>query len=267
MSSSVGKDGPWATAVVVLYNTKIEDSLTLSTLREYSDQIKTIICDNSTIDVNANRALWKNVQYLDMGGNKGLAAAYNRALNLVEGDCVCIFDDDSEIDSQYFSILKEALNNDAWDIALPIVYSGNRIISPSKMTSFRCRPINSPYDRVSPKRISGINSGMAVRVSVYNICKYNRRLFLDFIDHDFCRRAIQNKCKVVFMPSMKISQRYSFDCDDCENALSRIRIFEKDAREYYKRGLLRRAYCMLMVIRRKILMAFRYKCAKFITGA
>lgn len=256
----------WATAVVVLYNTRIEDSSTLSVLRKYSDQIKTVVCDNSTTNINDKKALWDTASYISMNGNQGLAAAYNRALRHREGECVCIFDDDSDIDNSYFPTLKKELCDLSWDIALPIVYSGDKIISPSHMTLFRSQPIADPDARINPNRATGINSGMAIRTYVFDSCEYSQTLFLDFIDHEFCRRTIQNGFRLKYIPSMKLKQDYSFNTDSCEGALVRIHIFEKDARSYYGDKLLGRIYCEIMLIRRKLLMAYKYKCISFIIG-
>ena len=86
-------------AVVVLYNTFVNDSVTINNLRKImSHQIHIVVLDNSTQDLNNGMTVMKNGwSYLSMHGNAGLSKAYNRAIEyLINEDGIVIwFDDDA----------------------------------------------------------------------------------------------------------------------------------------------------------------------------
>ena len=102
-------------AVVLLYNTKIEDSITCKKIEESNcKNLKIIIIDNSTKNLkNEEICRNKKYQYISMNGNKGLSISYNVAIDFIknkenadEDDYIIWLDDDTELTKQYFEALK-----------------------------------------------------------------------------------------------------------------------------------------------------------------
>lgn len=73
-------------AVVVLYNTFVNDSITIKKLKSiHSHSINIVVVDNSTKDMkNEEETKANNWAYLSMNGNKGLSKAYNCALEYLK---------------------------------------------------------------------------------------------------------------------------------------------------------------------------------------
>lgn len=252
----------WATAVVVLYNEKIENSSVLVDLKQLSSEIKTVVCDNSTSPCNKASDVWDGAVYLDMGGNVGLSAAYNRAMDYIQGDVVCIFDDDTTIEEPFFPNLKKSLDGD-WDIMMPLVYSGDSLMSPARCRGLRPRPID--IDAASSCRfLTGINSGMVIRKAVYDTLRYDERLFLDFVDHQFCKDAHEAGLRITVNKNMVLHQTYSLITDDCSSALNRFKVFARDVRMFYRHTWTQRLYCRIMLGYRALKQACRYKSFSFL---
>ena len=102
-------------AVVVLYNKRIQDSITISYLTRLKEKsLHILILDNSMDNyVEDNKIFSTNssLTYYSMGGNVGLSKAYNFALAILkdksEEDIVIWFDDDTPVKQEYFDCLKK----------------------------------------------------------------------------------------------------------------------------------------------------------------
>lgn len=254
----------WATVILVVYNENVADIEILRKLRKYSQEILTIVCDNSTTIVNHKEDLWETAIYLSMGGNKGLSRAYNKALEYICGKVVCIFDDDSILCDGYFDVLKNEYLNGGWDVLLPVVFSNNRMLSPTSFNGFRSSQTTfSKLDDIDGRKLSGINSGMMIRPEVFNHITYDEGLFLDLIDHQFCEDVKQCEMRIGIAPKLRLEQAYSFVSDDPSSAFSRFEIFSRDARHFYDSNLLKRLYCSLMLVYRAFKLSARYRSLRY----
>ncbi len=178
-------------AVVVLYNKKIMDSLSVKGLLGLKGMdVCPIIIDNSDndyIEFNEEWAKGKEIQYYSMGGNIGLSRAYNFALNLIRdedgNDIVVWLDDDTPINDMYFVALREKAEDDTIDVFTPIIYGQDGVIySPNKKGLFKGKYIKSKTENIPFNRFNAINSCLAVRVRVYASYSYDENLFLDCVD-------------------------------------------------------------------------------------
>ena len=125
-------------AVVLIYNSKIEESITCKGLKEIKDNdIDVIILDNSTRDMNnASIAMKYKYHYLNMNGNKGISYPYNKAIDYIFNnldysydDYIVWLDDDTGISADYFNVLKQEIKkNKEVDIFAPIVYGQDGVI-------------------------------------------------------------------------------------------------------------------------------------------
>lgn len=75
-------------AVVVLYNKRVQDSITISCLMKLKEEhLHIMVLDNSADDyVEKNKTYFLDslVTYHSMGGNVGLSKAYNYALSILK---------------------------------------------------------------------------------------------------------------------------------------------------------------------------------------
>ncbi len=221
-------------ALVVIYNKECTDSIACQCLKTISD-VCVIIADNSTIPTsNADFAQQNGWKYVSMGGNFGLAKAYNRGIELaeVQNSIICLFDDDTEVDKNYFEELmqKEREEPDT-KLFLPLVYDEIGLLSPSVIKGLVVSRVTDISD-IEAENINGINSGMAIRRDVFYDYRYDESYFLDYIDHAFIRDIKQRGLKISVF-SVQLKQAF-FANSQAEIAaiIKRFKIFKKDFKHF-----------------------------------
>ena len=245
-------------AVLVDYNKPLEESPSYQALRRQKD-IVTIVCDNSTqVELDQNLVQKDGNVYLSMHGNRGLSKAYNRALDHIEEEdpvlegFVMLFDDDTDIPDSYFDCVRQMIKKNDADIFLPLVADQDPklgYLSPSIMKDVYIHRTKEPF-KLKEKELCGINSGMLIRLSLFENYRYNEDLFLDHVDHDFIRSMRRRNARIRIMNTV-LEQQFSAYETDPEKALCRFSIFKKDIREFYKGSLKGRIYCAYVVFRHK----------------
>jgi rhamnosyltransferase len=252
--------------IVVLYNRSIESIACLNSAISDMNVTQIIICDNSVIpNKNDEYAKRFGLTYIDMDDNRGLSTAYNAGVLQASGDVICFFDDDTIVCDSYFKAVSDLYeDSDQWDIALPLVKAGDIILSPCKFRGFRVTVFTDTSQIVEFPYLSGINSGMVVRHSVFSKVSYDENLFLDFVDHKLIADARQTGLSVVFLRGPVLQQNFSLITDTADAAANRLSIFLHDARVFYSKGLLKRIYCELIVIYRKVRLCCKYKSLQFL---
>lgn len=180
-------------AVVVLYNTSLTDSITCQNILKIKNhKIHTIVVDNS-VKENNNDQLSANLNftYLSMHGNAGLSKAYNKVLDYLQGkDGIVIwFDDDTNVTQEYFDKLEKAINqNPQVDIFAPVIMGqDNKFWSPNRARFFKNKQLKNINEKIDDSEFNAINSCTASRLRVFKNYRYNEKLFLDQVDHNFCR--------------------------------------------------------------------------------
>lgn len=192
-------------AIVVLYNTFVNDSITINNLKKiYSHSIDIIVVDNSTKDYNNEKETKaNNWTYLSMNGNAGLSKAYNRALDYLKNEdgIVIWFDDDTNVTQEYFDKLEQSAKEfKDYDIFVPVIQGQDgKYWSPNEARFFKNKQIKMCSQNIPNDKINAINSCMAVRLAVYNAYRYDERLFLDQVDHNFFydQRKLKRKVKIL----------------------------------------------------------------------
>lgn len=178
-------------AVVVIYNTNINESITLKNLERVKGyRINKIVVDNSTKEMgNEKDSIQKGWTYISMNGNAGLSRAYNKALDYIKESkgIVIWFDDDTDVTQEYFDILNaEALKHREVDIFAPMIQGQDgRFWSPNEYHYLRNKQLKQRNQNIAVNRFNAINSCTAVRISVYQDYRYTEKLFLDQVDHQF----------------------------------------------------------------------------------
>ena len=215
-------------AVMVICNRDIDDSISFKSLKRF-DFVNIIVCDNSTETNGNSRCEGANVRYIDMGGNSGLAKAYNRAIDLIGASdgVICLFDDDTSVPEDYFEKIDAFLRENDADIVLPTVYDEVGIMSPCKINGVLTSRV-ADTGELDGESISAINSGMAVKSRVFSDYRYNEEYFLDFIDHAFIRdmKALSKSIKIC--PALELKQSFSANDRDVKRARARFEIFKRD---------------------------------------
>lgn len=250
--------------IIVLYNKSVDESVTYNCLKKY-DNLKVIVCDNSTKSFN-NKIKVESDQfiYIDMHGNKGLSIAYNRALDSIEKinpkmeGYVMLFDDDTFIPEEYFSKMTEAINKKKADIFLPIVKDEIGILSPSVMKKYYCHRAPENVWSIKKQEICGINSGMCIKLSAFTTYRYNEKIFLDYVDHNFIR-DMRKKNKKVEIVNTQINQKFSSNTHNKKAELSRFKIFKKDLNVFYEHGFGNRFFYYYVITRRKMQLTRKYR--------
>ncbi|WP_455682831.1 glycosyltransferase [Thomasclavelia sp.] len=244
--------------ILVLYNKHYHDSKTIQDLRQIEDINNIIIVDNSTQDYNNQNIVNEyGYQYISMNGNEGLAKAYNRGLNRIDKDnkLVCLFDDDTTVNKQYFEIALNNINSEIADIYVPVVKDQLGLLSPSIMKKLYCHRAKN-IDVLNNKNISAINSGMIIKSEIFKNYKYDENMFLDFIDHDFMRTMKRNNKQINIMKNNILIQDFSLVSDSNKKAKIRFKILKKDLKYFYRNHLF---YYYYIIVRRKLGMCYYQK--------
>lgn len=188
-------------AVVVTYNSRVDEAETCHNLVGISGHdISIVIFDNSDqpsfTKHNQTVSEERGWTYITEGKNIGLSKAYNKVLDfLSDCDGVLIwFDDDSHVTQEYFDTLEASLSNGA-DIYAPVIQAQNgNFYSPNEAGYLMYKQLKNADDPVRNDKFNCINSCTAIKLEVFKDYRYDENLFLDQIDHDFCRsQRLRNK--------------------------------------------------------------------------
>ena len=256
-------------AIVVIYNKRCEESLTCCALSNMND-IKVLIYDNSTSDFfNEQYCKAKGWTYLGGMGNIGISKAYNTCINHLSKEnfdgMVCLFDDDTNIDENYFCYLREAVKASFNKIFVPLIYSANELLSPCilkkghKVERFCNGQAAIEY---AGNDISAINSCMAINMTVFKNYRYDENIFLDGVDHHFVTdMRAQGENITVF--EYRCNHNFSgVEHPSKKAAINRFKIYAKDYRYILKNDKL--SYFKL-VGKRALSLCFKYKTLIFLS--
>lgn len=199
---------PSITSIIVIYNKILDESSSCISISKHSD---VVIVDNSISETN-NEFFCKDhgLIYISMGGNKGLSKAYNTAIaRIIETDAIVILDDDTNVPDEYFIKVKQALiDQPDIDIFVPIIRGQDGIIySPNNYRFIKNELLKDPKNEVEQNRFNAISSCMAIRKRVFEDYQYNEKLFVDEIDHCFCREQ-RNKGRRFGIVDIEIVQNF-----------------------------------------------------------
>lgn len=162
----------------------------IARLSKCSSALHVLLYDN-TPEIGDPATLPEGVQYESAGHNSGIAAAYNRALNLAqEHGCpwLLLLDQDTVLPENFLeSLLKELeeykRNADVVAVA-PIVRSRGVAVSPKRVGFFGLKAFSRTPRGIQDAEIASINSGTAIRCDfIRSIGGFSRAYWLDYLDH------------------------------------------------------------------------------------
>lgn len=254
--------------VVVLYR-KSPDELPALRMKlpiESAHLIRLIVVDNSpeigteVEDYCASR----DAQYVWMGRNSGLSAAYNRGVRELGDrvDWVCFLDQDTDNVEGYLQRALSRLDEARADVLLPTVIAGDGVMSPCRRTWYWYRPLRQRG--VLPREMSWINSGMIARRELLWRIPFDERLFLDYVDHQFALSALAAHATVQVLWEEELHQDYSRSTDSIEQAIRRFRIFRQDIHHFYRQRPLGRLWGAVLVGWRATSATMQYRTLAFV---
>jgi GT2 family glycosyltransferase len=184
-------------------------------------------------------------------------------------------DDDTTLPTGFLAAVADAAarHRDA-DVFLPIVEDAAGILSPCAAGRFRphrLREAAFPGDGLlrPERRFSAINSGMAVRSTVYAGRRYDEGYFLDFLDHDFLRDLRSAGIPFRLLPE-RLTQAFSdTGASTPDAALARYRLFRRDFRRYQARSgsAAARAFGEAYLLFRAAKLSLRHRTTSFLRTA
>ena len=185
---------------------------------------KIIITDNGSKDVSEIQdfcASYDKVQFIPLGENKGIATATNVALQEFINqnfDFVLTSDQDSNYPEDYvsnFKANKEALNDEGIAVYTPVFFDENEndyadIIVESKVFMKKVRA-SEEYTDV----FHAIASGMIINLKLLQeIGMMDEKLFIDWVDLEFCWRVRYFKKRIVCCKNMTIHHKLGDEAKD-----------------------------------------------------
>lgn len=224
-------------AAVVVYNMFCGDSPTCKALEKLRDaSLSVLIYDNSTQDFgNQAYCAEKGWVYLGGTGNVGISKAYNACIDYLtdsgKADMLCLFDDDTHISADYFTALQQACQSSEANIFVPLIFADSKLISPCilddshRVTSFADGEAALSY---IGNKLSAINSCMALRTSLFADFRYDEKIFLDGVDHNFVLEMRRKGEEIKVFPYRCDHAFSGTEKPPVKSALVRFRIYAKD---------------------------------------
>jgi GT2 family glycosyltransferase len=213
-------------AVVVLYKTAPHDSISVTSLQKAIDHlpaapgnVEVLLYDNtpgpSRFD---NSSLPAHVRYESPGVNHGLAAAYNRALELAErggSQWLLTLDQDTALPVDFldrlFAHIESSAKQEAVAAVLPRVVAQGRKLSPTRYVLGAVgRPYPGDFHGVAGPHTFAFNSGSTLRIAALReIGGYDPRFWLDYSDF-FLFRQLEKRGKRFFIAGdIKVEHGFS----------------------------------------------------------
>lgn len=231
-------------AVLVLYNTRLEDSITFTSLRnslkKNNLRMDILVYDNSPTPMVTESDFisdnWR-IHYVHDKTNPGVSKAYNEGLGIarkLNKKWLLLLDQDTSFPQnavvEYSKAIQE--NPDIYLLA-PIVISINKIISPCRYflnKGYCLRKVNPGVYNFHAKSL--INSGMLINVEAFETAGgYNENVRLDFSDRFFISKyktkyrnfsVINLRCFQNFSGTQRLTlesalARFAYYCEGARN--------------------------------------------------
>ncbi len=263
--------------VLVLYNTKIEQSETILSLlkinEEFFSKSDLFIYDNGIENQRENPLLKKNFSkstYIHNPDNPGISYAYNTGFKKAikeKKKWITLLDQDSSFHSSFIKELNDALtikiSSDVVAIVPHIILNKKTILSPQSQNKIGInKSLLLSCNGVHNKKITALNTCTTINVDFLNSLNgFNNYFNLDMLYHWLFNQIYYNKKKVLVLHSTIYHNLSFFDKDYLEieryKLLLKKEAFLKKHYEstvvfvFYKAGLLYRAIKQYFLLHRK----------------
>lgn len=255
--------------IVVVYNKSCKESITCQALKALRHtKVSVLVYDNSVRDFgNASYCEKQEWIYFSQGENVGISKAYNVCVDHLKkymlADYLCLFDDDTNISEEYFDTLNSAINGYDADIYVPFIFSAGRLLSPCKIKSnFSVSMFKDEQEALlyNGRDITAINSGMAIKLNVFNNYCYDEHIFLDGVDHNFMKDMNTQGKMIKVFPYQCMHEFSGDNKPSMQSALTRFQIFVKDYRYIACKN---HVTCYYLLYKRTIHLCAQYRSMKF----
>jgi len=259
--------------VTVIYNELIES---LTVVKKEINNATLFFVDNSTKkEICMKNKLFcneKGINYITMGGNKGLPMAYNRVISIIpknEDNWIIICDQDTDFENNLLDKYeKTILLNPNKKIFCPVIRDIKGIMSPSKKMGKKYVHSKQKDFNKLIKNYSFINSCMCINSKIFNSVQYDENLFLDLVDFDFIatvRNILGNDLFYVIQDT-EIFQNFSGVTNNSYNSdFIRFQIFVKDMRYYHYKWHKTLFYANLFLFLRAVKLSILHRNLSFIS--
>jgi GT2 family glycosyltransferase len=252
--------------VVVKYGRDVDSLPCISEDLGSHPSVELILVDNSESPDDRAVSLYSEgkIRYQWMGGNKGISAAFNQGIALASVDSthVCFLDQDTAGVGAYIATCIPHLEADQADVYMPLVMSGDTILSPCRRVGLWYRPLRNT-GRL-PESFSFINSGLIINKKTLEHVRFDESLFLDFVDHQMALDLSRAGARFSPLWQSRLEQDYSRETDSRLQALRRFAIFKRDAQRFYGNNLGGRIWAILLVSWRAARATLRYRSMDFL---
>lgn len=192
-------------AVIITYNIIDDFKLRINKLKEKVDEI--IVVDNgSNIEtINMLKSLESEIKVIYLNENKGIALALNKGIEycIEKGyEWVLTLDHDSIVTecmiNNMLNCYENLDNNLKKKVAMLVpIHVEEKECFNNKNSINEKGNVNS-YNEV----LTEITSGALTKTKVYEeFSKYDEKLFIDLVDHDFCLKLNKNGYKIIQVDS------------------------------------------------------------------
>lgn len=260
--------------VVVLYETKISNSITLRTINDAissSEKLDIVVYDHSIQTIYQNNP-FENLKLIHKHDprNISIGKAYNFSAELatkMQKKWLLLLDQDtcfkSDLFDKYLSSIEEYPNE---SLFTPILKLQNEaIFSPCHYffkRGFFLKKIKTGVH--SLKYLSPVNSGILIKTEEFIKCGgYNEKIRLDFSDFQFIERIRQIRNTFVVIDSIGI-QDFSDKIKDISKISNRFSIYCQSAKECEKKTFSDSFQYFIVVFLRSISLTLRTKRLIFI---
>ena len=259
-------------AVVVVYRTRCAESPACqSLLRQTAPANRVLVVDNSETDLG-NHAFCQAQGWMYDGGkgNRGLSRAYNAAINLLRPQAggsayLCLLDDDTVLPVDFFQTVRaHTEKRPAVDVWLPVLTQNGQVLSPWKADAPKSKRFFESPEQCLAAGAEGLlafNSGMVIRMAVFDSYRYDQRVFLDGVDYLFLGDMRRQGRTVALLPSVCGQSFSGNERPPLQGALTRFRLYARDFRVVYERQPWR---YVKLVGRRAVHLTLRYRTPKFL---
>ncbi|WP_265427122.1 glycosyltransferase [Chryseobacterium sp. YIM B08800] len=239
-----------------------------------NSNLNIFIYDNTDIDewdvsVHENEFESVNIKYEHNKNNPGISYAYNQIADyaLQYGyEYIVFLDQDTKLPIDFYETYINYIENKNFEIAVPIIMTGDKIFSPSIYTNFRCKNFDNINEKNSfSKNITCINSGLLIKTDLFFLVGgYNEKLRLDFCDHEFINRILKVVAQINLIP-IQLHQTFSTETNSVDKALFRYDIFLHDLFVFKKINNNNIAINFFLDLPHLIRLSAKYKTLKFFT--
>ncbi|MGD0914314.1 MAG: glycosyltransferase [Terracidiphilus sp.] len=211
-------------AVIVLYNTTVEESVSYSSLLRAAEAMPfgeldlAVILFSNTAGAVEPQGLPPSVLFLRSPNNCGLAAAYNRTLDIaIEGgyEWMLTLDQDTKLPSDTFRVFVDTLMalDRRPDVAavVPQIRAKGRIISPNWFSAGAWpRMFPSGFTGIPSESVYAFNSASLLRISALRqISGYSPWFWLDNSDSYLYRQLSKFGKRVYVAGNLKVEHDFS----------------------------------------------------------